>query len=721
MDNINQSPQLPFDPLLECLLFFSKHYNKPSSPHALLSGLPLKNHRLTIDTFIRAAARASLSAKVLKTPLQTFKNEFLPAMIILKNESGCIIKDIANDGTATILTANIEGATSLQEKKISLKELATNYSGYAIFISPAHHFDTRTDENEQEKSTQWFWDVMKKAWAVYSEVLIASFLINLFALASPLFIMNVYDRVVPNKSSTTLWVLASGILIVFLFDFLMRNLRAYFIDSSGRNIDVQLSKNIFSHVLDIRMGMRPSSVGTLANTIQAFEAFRDFITSATMSILVDLPFVLLFILMIGFLGGWIVVVPIAAIPIVLFFGLFVQKPLDNMIRKSYRFNAEKQAVLVETLSSIETIKGMHVESFMQHRWEDIVEAATKLSVKLRALATLGINFSLFAQQLAVIVLVIAGVISIQSGNMTIGALVACTILISRALVPVAQMAGLLARYQQCKTSILALDKIMQLPIERPITKPFLYLSKLEGEIEFSNVSFHYPEQPIPALSHISFKIKPKEKVGIIGATGSGKSTIVKLIMKFYEPTDGNILMDHYEQHQLDPAEIRHFIGYVPQDVTLFHGNIKENITFGAPYVDDSAVIRAAQLSTVDTFVATHPEGFNRPVGERGQYLSGGQRQAIVIARALLLDPSVLIVDELSNSMDDKTTSHLIDQLKPAIQHKTLVLVTHKASMLQLVDRLIVLDAGHIVADGPRDEVLKQLSERKIRAANHVAT
>lgn len=710
--DVSLKAQSTSDPLLQCLIILSKHYSRTSSVHGLTSGLPLdKDNHLTMDSFLRALQRVDLTAKEVKLPIQNIETDFLPMLLFLKGRPPCVLTEIRKD-TVTVIFSD----GTLQPETVDKATFAKEYVGKALAFAPGHHFDTRTEEGEKEKR-RWFWEVMKRAWAIYGEIFIASLLINIFALASPLFIMNVYDRVVPNPgTSSTLWVLASGVIIVMLFDFLMRNLRAYFIDSAGKNIDIQLSKNIFEHLLDIKMGSRPNSVGTLANTVQAFEAFREFITSATVSVLVDVPFAIIFLIVIGILGGWIAIIPILAVPLILFFGVFVQKPLDAMIRKSYRYSAEKHAILVETLSSVEAIKGMRVEGHMQKLWENVLESASQLSVRLRTLATLGINFSMFIQQVAVVLLVIAGVFTIQNGHMSVGALVACTILTSRALVPISQVAGILARYQQSKTAIQALDTIMLLPTERPKDKKFLYLSKFSGDIEFRDVTFNYPDQPVSALSHISFHIKPNEKVGIIGTTGSGKSTIIKLIMKFYEPTKGNILIDGYEEHQLDPAELRYFIGYVPQDITLFHGTIKENIIFGASNVDDNAILTAANISTVDSFVAHHPEGFNRPVGERGQFLSGGQRQAIVIARALILDPSVLIVDELGNSMDDATIALLIDRFKKYLSNKTLILVTHKAILLNLVDRLIVLDNGRIVIDGPKDEVLKKLAERKVPTA-----
>lgn len=716
MDNTDKIPevtQAPVDSLLRCLAFLSRYYSKPFSASAVIAGIPLVQNRLTPKLFIQAAERIGFNATLIKQPLKNIQSSSLPMVLILSSKKAIVLIAWKDNDKALLFNPDREDP----DQEVTRELLEKHYSGHAILISPALVEDTHTHQQEIKQPLNWFWQVMKRAWAAYSEIFIASFLINLFALAVPLFIMNVYDRVVPNQAVSTLWVLASGILIVLLFDFIMRNLRAYFIDAAGRNLDVQLSKNIFHHLLDTRMGTQTSSVGVIANTVHAFESFREFITSATVTILIDIPFVILFLIVIALLGGWIVLIPIIAIPFILFFGMIVQAPLNAMINKSYRHSSEKQAIMVESLSSMEAIKGLQAEGFMQKRWENAIVASSRLGVKLRALGTLGINFSYLLQQLAVVALVIAGVYSIVQGTLTVGALIACTILISRALMPITQVAGLLARYHQCKTAINALDKVMQLPIERPIDKSFLYLGSLGGDFEFRNVTFNYPGQSIPAVTDITCKIKPKEKVAIIGATGSGKSTLVKLMMKFYEPSFGNLLIDGHEEHQLDPAEIRHFIAYVPQDATLFQGSIRDNMVFGAAYADDNAILRSAKLSTVDKFVANHPDGFNRHVGERGQYLSGGQRQAVVIARSILLDPPIWIFDELTNSMDDLTTSSLIEELKPAIADKTLILVTHKAMMLNLVDRLIVMDAGKIVADGPKDEVLKQLSEHKIRAAH----
>jgi ATP-binding cassette subfamily C protein LapB len=693
----------PYDPLLGCLLILSKLNNKSTSAQALTSGLPLVNHRLTPELFKRAAARIGLSTKIINRRLSEITPQELPVVLFLNDTQVCILSDIGENGIVKI----IQPETGEGYAEITLEELAKNYIGYAIFSKPIYHFNK--NKEEKARSKHWFWSVIKRALPIYSEVLIASFLINIFSIASPLFVMNVYDRVVPNAAIGTLWVLAIGVIIVFAFDFIMRNLRAYFIDTAGKKIDVQMSGNTFEQLMGLQMDFRPNSVGSLTNTVHSFESFREFITSATVSLLIDIPFAFLFIAVIMILGGSIALVPLIMIPVMLLVSFLVQIPLNHLVESSHQFAAEKQAVLFESLAGVETIKGVRAEGLMQRKWETLIRALAKLGVKLHALANLGTNFSIYAQHMTVVGVVIVGVYKISAGDLTTGALIACVILAGRTLSPISQFAVLMTRYKQSKTSLGSLDNIMNMPVERPYDKVFLHRPKLKGSIEFKNVDFCYPNQVIPALNKVSFSIKPSERVGIIGRTGSGKSTIEKLMLKLYQASSGTILVDKTEIQQLDPAELRYHIGYIPQDVVLFRGTIRENVVIGAPYVDDTAVMRVARLSGVDTFVNQHPQGFDRQIYERGQNLSGGQRQAIAIARALLLDPPILIFDEPFNGIDDTTVAYFFKHLNEYLTNKTLILVTHKASLLNLVNRLIVIEGGRIIVDGPKQEVLEKLS------------
>ena len=642
-------------------------------------------------------------------------NVMLPAILLLKNRQACLLIKIQENGVAQIIEPEATNDTAAGVKDIPLSELNESYTNYAIFAQPTYHFDERSAAaTTHPVERHWFWDVVLKAWPVYSEVLVASFMINLFALASPLFIRNIYDRVVPNQAAVTLWVLSIGMLIIFGFDFLMRTIRGYFIDVASKNIDVRLSAVIYEQLMGMPMSARPMSVGVMANMVHAFESFRDFITSATVSVIIDLPFIILFLLVIGIIGGSLVIIPAISIPIVLVIAYLVQKPLNSLIQQTYRHAAEKHATLVETLVGVETIKTSNAEGHMQYKWERVVSLASKLGVKIRLLSNLGINLSLFVQQFSNIAVVIFGVYKIIAGDITMGTLIACTILTGRALAPLTALASLIIRYQESIESLQSLDKIMKLPPERALGKSQLHRPALQGSVEFQAVSFNYPEQPVAALTNVSFKIEPGERVGIIGRLGSGKSTIQRLILGLYHPTIGNILLDGAALDQIDPSELRHQIGYVSQDALLFYGSIKYNITLGAPYISDDAILRAAQISGVDDFVKTHPEGYDRQVGERGEKLSGGQRQAIAIARAILLDPSIVLLDEPSSAMDDRSENHFKNLIMPHLAKKTLILVTHKGSMLSLVNRLIVMDNGHLIADGEKETIIKLLADGKIR-------
>jgi len=532
----------------------------------------------------------------------------------------------------------------------------------------------------------------------------------------PLFIMNVYDRVVPNDTTETLWALAVGVMIVLCFDFVMRMLRSYLIDIAGKRIDIVVSAKLFEKALGIRMEARPASVGSFASNVHEFEAFRDFITSATITGLVDLPFVLLFIGIIFWIGGWLGAVPMLAVPAIILIGLLLQRSLREIVLLTFRYAAQKQGLLVESLSAVETIKSFSGEGTLQRQWEQLVGTLARLGLKARTLSSAIVSVSATLQQMTTVAVVVFGVYLIAERELTVGALVACTLLTSRALAPLGQVAGLLTRYHQSVSALSTLQNIMQLPVERPESKSYVHRPTIHGEIEFRDVSFSYPGQQTRALDKVSFRIKPGERVGIIGRIGSGKSTIEKLILGLYQPTDGSVLIDGIDINQIDPATLRRNIGYVPQDVVLFYGSVKENIIFPAPYAGDAAMLRAAEIAGVTEFVHPSAQGFDLHVGERGEGLSGGQAQTVAIARALLLDPPMLVMDEPTNSLDNRSEENFKSKVDGVLNGKTLLLVTHRASLLTLVPRLIVVDGGRIVADGPKEQVLQALAGGKINVA-----
>ncbi|MBL1320842.1 MAG: type I secretion system permease/ATPase [Methylophaga sp.] len=699
------------DPLLSCLTVLTKLLNKPHSADSLSAGLPLVDNKLTPKLFSRAAERAGLSSKVVKRPLRKISNLVVPAVLLLENSTACVVLEFKKKTARVIFPETGEG-----EAEVALDELQKIYTGYAIFIKAVHNFDKRTQHSEIPRTKHWFWGTILRFWPIYGEVFIASILVNAFAIASPLFVMNVYDRVVPNHALETLWVLAIGVATVFVFDLLLRTLRGYFIDVAGKKADVILSSTIFEKVMNIKMEARSNSVGSFANSMQEFESFRDFFTSSTLIALIDVPFTFLFIFVIWTLGGELAYVPLVAIPLALLVSFVVQFPLSRSVKQLFQHSGQKSATLIETLTGLETIKSIGAESLIQRKWEQTIGFIAKYSHQTRILSSIAVNFTSFLQQMASVSIVVFGVYKIAEGEITMGALIACTILTGRALAPLGQVAGILTRYHQSKAALSSLNHLMSLPVERPSGREFLHRPDFQGGIEFKKVTFRYPEQPIDALSEVSFTIKPKEKVAFIGRIGSGKSSIEKLILGLYEPSEGAILLDGTDIRQVDPVDLRRNVGYAPQDVVLFFGSIRDNIVMGSPFANDAAVLKAAETAGVTEFVNRHPAGYDMPIGERGEGLSGGQRQSVTIARALLLEPPILILDEPTNAMDNSTEDQFKAKLAATLADKTLLLVTHKSSLLSLVDRIIVMDQGRLIADGPREQILEALKKGHIKVS-----
>lgn len=698
------------DPLLGCLVALTHLLERPASPQALTAGLPLVNGILTPDLFPRAAERAGLSAKLLRRPLEAIDDVVLPCVLLLRDRRAAVLVRREGADRFEILLPEAGAGTVT----LSRDDLQSRYAGYAFFAKPKVGAVQRDREPLAEGPGHWFWSTILRQWPIYGEVLLAAVLINCFAIATSLFAMNVYDRVVPNNALETLWVLTVGMLIVLGFDFALKILRGYFVDAAGKIADVQLAARIFEHVLGIRMAARPRSAGAFASNLREFETLRDFFTSATLTSLVDLPFLFLFVFIIWTLGGIVAIVPMMGIPVVIGVGLLLQLPLNRIVRRTFREASQKHGLLVEAINGLETIKSVGAEGRVQKAWEGLVGATAESANQSRLLSAVMVNFANLVGNAVYVGVIVIGVYEIAAGRLTTGGLIACSILAGRAMAPLGQVAAVLTRYHQARTALDTLNGIMQLPTERPLNRIFVHRPTIKGAIEFKNVSFSYPGQKLPALADVSFRIAPGERVGLIGRIGSGKSTIEKLVLGLYEPDTGSVLIDGIDVRQLDPADLRRNIGCVPQDIVLFQGSIRENITLGAPFVEDAAVLRAAAVSGVEDFISRHPAGYDLNVGERGEMLSGGQRQAVAIARALLLDPPVLVLDEPTSAMDNGAESRFIQRVARELVGRTLLLVTHRASLLVLVERLIVMDGGRIVADGPKEKVLKALAAGQIR-------
>ncbi len=699
------------DPLLDGLLILCKLHDCSASRGSLSAGLPMPKQCLSAELLPRAAARAGLQGRVLRRELSAISALNLPVLLLLKGGRCAVLRKWDEKHRALILPSEADGG----EQWVSREQLASDYSGQAFFARPRHELEeARTPLVPRIEA--WFRDTLKLSRWLYTDAILASLLINVLGLMVPLFIMQTYDRVVPNQATATLWVLAIGLFIGTSFELLLRVLRAHLLDNAGKKTDVVLSATLFERITGMSMKARPATVGGFAQSIHDFQGLREFLTAVTLTSLIDLPFALLMILVIWLLGGWLVAIPLLAFPLTAAFALIIQSRLRDTVQKSLALAAQRQALLIETLGGLEMLKACGAESERQHAWEKTHGALTRLDSHGRFLSSLATNGTLFFQQFAGMAIIVAGVYSIIAGDLSVGALVACYMLGSRVLAPLGQIAGLITRYQQARLTMTSTDALMALPQERQDKQRPLERTQLHGALDVRQVTFSYPGQSTPALSKVSLRLAPGERVGIIGRSGSGKSTLARLLMAFYTPDEGQILLDNLDLRQLDVADLRHQIGYVAHDLPLLAGSLRDNLTLGARYVNDVRMLEVAELSGVSELARQHPQGFDRPVGERGQLLSGGQRQAVLLARAMLLDPPILLLDEPTSAMDNTSEEILRNRLQSWAQGKTMLLITHRASMLSLVDRLVVLDNGHIVADGPKASVIEALRKGRVGPA-----
>ncbi|MDP1521114.1 type I secretion system permease/ATPase [Porticoccus litoralis] len=709
-EGLSSSSELESYELMDCLLLAATLEGRPTSAPAVSSGLPLENGRLTPKIFNRAANRAGLASLMLQRSLEDIPLEVLPAILLTTDGKALVLSGLDTALNLAFLTNPV----TQEQTQADLKELQTIYSGKVFYLRPMQQFDSRTPKIHQEKGAHWFWDVLRSSSKIYRDVLLASFLINLFVLAQPLFVMNVYDRVVPNNAVETLWALAIGVLIVYVFDLALKLLRAYLVELAAKRTDVVLSAQLFEKVLNLQMSVRPSSAGAFASRIHDFDMLRNFVTSSTILTLIDLPFVIIFMIFIFYLGGWLVAVPIVIFPLAIYLGLRAQKKLRPTIENVMRGSAKKNATLIESLVGIETIKTLGAEGQVQRSWEQSVGYVSQWGLQSRLISNTALQSVQFLQQVAMVAIVVVGVYLIADQNLTLGGLIASVILNGRALAPLSQIASLLVSYDHAEGTLKSLNEVMALPVEREADKRYLHRPVLEGNIRLKQVTFSYPDQPRPAIENVDFTIKAGEKVGVIGRIGSGKSTLAKLMIRLYDVNEGAVLVDGFDVKQLDPADLRTNVGYVAQDAKLYFGTVRENITFGVQGVSDAEVVEAARKAGILELINSHPLGFEMPVGERGENLSSGQRSAISMARTFLRQPKVLLMDEPTSAMDQGTEESLCRQIKSEFADSTLFLITHKMSMLALVDRLMVVDRGTIVADGPKDQVLAALKEGKIR-------
>ncbi|NKB53777.1 MAG: type I secretion system permease/ATPase [Rhizobiaceae bacterium] len=688
-------------------------FGRPNSETVLFSGYPIDLGAPTFDEIDRAAARSGLHADRFESAPQKITDADLPALILCK------------DGRAFALLEKVgRNRFSSHNGEISKKELRSldvemilTFS--AVYLNSSDRADVAGHKEYENK--HWLRSSLAPFWKAYLNVALAAMFINMIAIATPIFVMNVYDRILPNEAISSLWVLAAGVSAALLFSLLLQKCRSAIIDYTGREADRKLAYTLFEKVLHSRLSHRPASTGEFASRLSQYEFVREFFTSNTISVLIDSVFVFVFLAVIYYLTGWIAAIPAIAFVLVVIVGLIAQHRIGKRVARAANEAAERHALLVESVATIETVKALRAESHLLRKWSFLTNNSSKTSEDIKQISSGAANTTAFIQQMVTVAIVVSGAYAFAAGEISTGAIIATVMLSSRAVAPLGQISMTLARIRQVMLSIRILSGIMEQPEDRPMSTGFVNREVNSGKVRLDDVEFMYPDTDNAVLSNVNIDIQAGERVGIIGKIGSGKTTLGKLLGGLFEPTSGRLLLDGIDVRQYHLHEVRKAVAFVGQASDLFTGTLKENLLIAKPDATDAEIIAAAQKAGVDEFASRHPRGFDMPVGERGDNLSGGQKQAVTIARLLMNQPKVVFLDEPSGAMDMASERRLIASLKKSFApDTTLIISTHRYSLLEMVDRIIVIDNGRIVADGTKEVVLEDLAKRA-KAAQSKAT
>ncbi|NRB57793.1 MAG: type I secretion system permease/ATPase [Salinicola sp.] len=687
------------DPLREGMVLLCRRLDRPTSLSELGDGLPLEQGRLPLREVSRALRRAGVSARVSRRSLKDISPRLLPALLILDNGDTALLESL-DAGEARIALPEADGG----EETLTPEALDALYSGTAIFARPAARSDDRAGNFAQAAPKHWLKEPLRACWPAYAEVGVAALAANVLAISTALFAMQVYDRVVPNAAFDTLWVLASGVALAVLLEFLLKGLRAHLLEVIGKRLDLELSSKLFEQAVRLRLNAKPASTGAFTSQVREFESVREFFTSATAGAISDLPFVALFVLIIAWIGGPVAWVPVAAIAGMILPGLLLQRHLARLARENLREGAVKNGVLLESLDQLETVKATRAEGRNLALWESLSAQLSNASIRLRAVTSMLTHSASLLQQLGYVGIVIVGVYRISAGDMTIGALIACSILGSRAISPMGQTSALLARWQHVKAAVEGLDELMQAPNEsgagQKVRKP-----RLHGDYRLEEVVVRHHEEGPAALKIDELTIEAGSRIALLGGNGAGKSTLLRLLSGFVEPTAGRVMLDDINITQIESADRRRAIGYLPQDIALFYGTLRDNLTLDGAAYEDEEIFQALDGVGLGRFVRSHPQGLELPIASNGS-VSGGQRQAIGLARLVLQDPRIVLLDEPTAAFDQNNEKRAVAFLKRWMEGRTLIVSTHKKPLLELTDRAIVLRDGKLAMQGNLDQVVQ---------------
>jgi ATP-binding cassette subfamily C protein LapB len=705
------------DALLHSMVYLTRHHGKERSADSLLDGMPIDG-LLNPDQAVRVMRAAGYNAGLMQRDIGDIHALLLPAILLLANGDACVlVRRLDTPRGQSPVCEIVMPGPEFHTCKATEAELAQEYLGFALVATPLPEQATgaRQEQALLDPNGHWLWGTLRRFLPYYRSAMLAALLSNVLMLVTGLVTSVIYDKVIPHQGFVTLWALAAGALLALVFDLVSRQLRSHLIDTAGKKADLIIGSLLFRQTLGVRMEHRPDSAGNYAHHIAQIEIVREFFAGATLSAVSDVPFIAMYVGMTFVIGGPLGWVLVLAIPALVLMALAVQRALRRAMSANLRHQADLQGVIVEAIEGLEDLKAVGAQGRFLHRFEDATSAAAEAGLMARWMMGWTNNISGVSQQLITLVMLVWGVYLIHDGVVTGGALIGAVMYAGRAVMPVNSVVSLASRYQGARVAMLSIDKMMQQPTEREKGRAYVTGHKVTGAIGLNDLSFAYPNTGDPGvapprvLRNATIRVNAGERIAILGRIGSGKSTILRLMAGLYQPSEGYVDVDGLDLRQVDPADYRMRVGFVSQEPRLFKGTLRDNVMMGRPQLDAGRLAEVAKVTGLDRVVAGHPQGWELSVGEMGGLLSGGQRQLVALARCLITKPQILLMDEPTSSMDAQSEVMFLRQLKEAAGTRTLIMVTHRPAVLELVDRVIVVDGGKIVLDGPKGAVLAALS------------